>query len=108
MVERGPVAIEPVSIEDIADTRSHSRRAVEGVLLETPIRGQIIDLSEGGLGVESGRPLEVNRQYVFRLKTKHGRPEFRGEVRWCRLKSIGAGNGSTAPIYRSGIALVER
>ena len=107
MVESGPVAIEPVSIEDIADTRTHNRRAVKGVLLETPIRGQIIDLSEGGLGVESGRPLEVHRQYVFRLKTKHGRPEFRGEVRWCRLKSVGSEDGATAPVYRSGIALVE-
>ena len=107
MVESGPVAIAPVAIEDLVDARAHSRRAVAGVLLETPIPGQIIDLSEGGLGVESGQPLEVHHQFVFRLKTRHGRPEFRGEVRWCRLKSVGSEDGATAPVYRSGIALVE-
>ncbi len=76
--------------------------------LEGPIKGQIVDLSEGGLGVESSQPLEVLKRYVFRLKSGRARPEFLGEVRWCRLESVGSGDGKKAPVYRAGIVILER
>lgn len=108
MLESGSVLIEPVLGEQKKGLRSHTRRKAEDVGLEAPIKGRIIDLSEAGLGVESSQPLEVCRQYVFRMRTRRARPEFLGEVRWCRLESLGSGDGKTAPVYRAGIALVER
>ena len=108
MPESGAVLIEPAAGEQHKPLRGHARRKVENVGLESPIKGEIKDLSEAGLGVESSQPLEVGRQYVFRMRTRRARPEFLGEVRWCRLESLGSGDGNSAPVYRAGIALVER
>jgi len=108
MLESGSVLIEPVLGKPHKGLRSHTRRKVEDVGLEVPIKGRIVDLSEAGLGIESSQPLEVRKQYVFRLRTRRAHPEFLGEVRWCRLKSLGSGAGETAPVYSAGIALVRR
>lgn len=107
MIEPGPVVIEPDPKQSPSKPlRSHTRRRVEDVRVEVPIRGQIVDLSESGLGIESSQPLEVGRRYAFRLKTRRARPEFLGEVRWCRLESFGSGQND--PVYRAGVELVER
>lgn len=108
MPELGPVAIEPVSSDRYDRLRGQSRRKVNGVSLEEPIKGQIVDLSETGLGVESSRPLEVLKRYVFRLRTGRARPEFLGEVRWCKLESLGSGDGKKAPVYRAGVVILKR
>ncbi len=107
MLQPGPVIIEPDRQKDPdRPLRDHTRRKVQDVRLEAPIRGHIVDLSESGLGIESPQPLEVRKRYVFRFNTRRARPEFLGEVRWCRLESFGS--GEAAPVYRAGIALVDR
>ena len=108
MTELGPIVIEPALSDRYDRPRGHPRRKVDHVSLEGPIKGLIVDLSEAGLGVESSQPLEVRRRYVFRLSTGRARPEFLGEVRWCRLESVGSGDGKKEPVYRAGIALLER
>jgi len=108
MTQLGPVAIDPALSDRYDRPRFHPRRKVDRVGLEGPIKGLIVDLSEGGLGVESSQPLEVLKRYVFRLKSGRARPEFLGEVRWCRLESVGSGDGKKAPIYRAGIVILER
>jgi len=108
MTELGPVVIEPALGDRHDQPRGHPRRKVDGVSLEEPIKGLIVDVSEGGLGVESSQPLEVLRRYAFRLRTGRARPEFLGEVRWCRLESVGSGDGKKAPVYRAGVVILER
>ena len=108
MTELGPVVIESALSDRYDRPRGHPRRKVDRVSLVDPIKGLIVDLSEAGLGVESSQPLEVLRRYVFRLSTRRARPEFLGEVRWCRLESVGSGDGKKAPVYRAGVVLLER
>jgi len=108
MTQLQPVVIEPALSDPYDRTRGYPRRKVERVGLEGPIKGLIVDLSEGGLGVESSQPLEVLKHYVFRLKTARARPEFLGEVRWCRLEEVGSGDGKKPPVYRAGVVILER
>ncbi|MGB5161919.1 MAG: PilZ domain-containing protein [Thermoanaerobaculia bacterium] len=108
MTELGPVVIEPALSDRHDRPRDHPRHKVDRVSLEEPIKGRIVDLSESGLGIESSQQLEVLGRYVFRLSTGKARPEFLGEVRWCKLESLGSRDGKKAPIYRAGVALLER
>ena len=108
MTQLGPVVIEPALSDRYDRPRGYPRRKVARVSLEGPIKGLIVDLSETGLGVESSEPLEVLKHYVFRLRTARARPEFLGEVRWCRLDSVGSGDGKKAPVYRAGVVILER
>ena len=89
------------------DERLHRRDPAIGFTLRNPVAGRVVDISAGGLGIESPRPLNVRNQYPFTLSIGKSKARVRGEVRWCKL--VGTyllESGEPAPTYRVGVAFV--
>jgi hypothetical protein len=94
-------------IDGDSDLRRYPRARVEGAVTSNPVPGEVIDTSEGGLGVRSHIPLHVGERNSFYLKKGSTRVKFRGEVRWCHFQdATKLDSGDVVPVYRSGIALL--
>lgn len=89
-----------------SDRRTKSRRFAASNFVAGAITGKLVDVSESGLGLEAQQALPVLKQGTFTLDIGKARPQFRGEVRWCRLISTTASEtGETIPVYRAGVSL---
>ncbi len=103
--------IKPVALflDGQSDRRGHPRKSAESTFVAGSISGRLVNMSESGLGLETQKPLPVLKQGTFTLGIGKARPQFRGQVRWCRLTGTASlADGETAPVYRAGIALVSR
>ena len=90
------------------DERRHRRDPGNGLTLRNPVAGQVVDISAGGLGIESLRPLNLRVEYPFSLSAGAKNTRVQGEVRWCRLVgTTRLESGEPSPIYRSGVALLS-
>lgn len=68
--------------------------------------GQVLNLSLGGLAIETTTALRIGSSYAFRVEFDDHRVRIRATVRWCRLiRTIAKGNGEVAAIYRAGLQL---
>ena len=70
--------------------------------------GRVINLSLGGLALESTTGLGTGSHHSFQVAL--GQKPFRieAEVRWCRLtETVGRGCGEVVPIYRAGLAFSQ-
>jgi hypothetical protein len=67
---------------------------------------EIIDLSVGGIAIESSRRLTVGREYFMRLQAQSHSLEVRGTVIWSRIVDNKEGPfGQRSPVYVSAIRL---
>jgi hypothetical protein len=90
------------------DERRRRRDPGNGLTLRNPVAGQVVDISAGGLGIESPRPLNLHVEYPFTLYMGDSKTRVRGEVRWCKLVGTSPPeSGEPAPIYRTGIAILD-
>lgn len=73
--------------------------------------GRVIDLSLGGMGIETMTALRIGSRHTFSTfsVTFAERPvTVEAEIRWCRLtQTIGKGPGEVAAIYRAGLAFTR-
>ena len=99
--------LDAMIIDGQADRRHFPRRNAASTFVAGSISGDLVNMSESGLGLLTQQPLPVLKQGTFTLDIGSTRPKFRGEVRWCRLTGTAAvGEGDTVPVYRSGVALL--
>lgn len=91
----------------IDERRAHPRRAIQGVHVHNGVViGELLNLSAGGLAIETTSSLRVGARYSFRI----GRPwmsfKVTGLVRWSRLARTRHGRaGEVTPIFVAGIAI---
>jgi hypothetical protein len=91
-------------IPQYEEPRGFERQQVHGIHLYLPVRGRIINVSEGGIGIEAHRPLRVATRAVFEAQGNKARMELYGEVRWCYLVERLPLNSPA--LYRAGITLI--
>lgn len=88
------------------EKREHPRL----VLRHTGIRnglliGRVINMSLGGLALESTTGLRTRSRHSFRVTLGERPFEIEAEVRWCRLtRTVGKGSGEVVPIFQAGLA----
>ena len=91
------------------ERRRYPRRPAKSIPVSGPVNGELIDMSEAGFAIETRNRPSLKRRGIFRLEMGANRPDFFGQVQWVRLTGIDPlPNGESTPIYRAGIALVDR
>lgn len=75
-------------------TRAHHRKWV----------GVVLDLSLGGLAIETTCGLEIGSQHQLRLTRGSRQVEVEGVIRWCRLaRTVRLADRDVMPVYRAGL-----
>ncbi len=69
------------------------------------LSGRILNLSQGGLAIETGSALRVGARYRFKVTGGERPADFEGRILWCRLRRTRPAGGDVEPIYRAGIGL---
>ena len=87
------------------ERRAHPRlRTRQTTIRNALLVGRVVDLSVGGLGLETTTGVRIGSRHSFTVAVGERPFRVEGEVRWCRLtQTIGRGEGEVAPIYRAGI-----
>ncbi len=87
--------------------RRHGLEDVRGSLLFSH-QCRILNLSAGGLAVESATPLAPGRSYTLKIEHEERTIPLSGTVAWCRLQGTRRNEKSEAvPVYAAGIELGE-
>ncbi|MDX1501817.1 MAG: PilZ domain-containing protein [Thermoanaerobaculia bacterium] len=90
------------------ERRGTARTGVAGTRLRSPtLEVRLLDLSEGGLAVESNEALRIGARYRFTLEGEGaaGGESFVATVLWCRLhRTLPRSGGDVLPVYRAGLA----
>lgn len=93
-------------IDGDTELRKYARSTVDGAVTSTPVSGEVVDTSEGGLGVRTRKPLRVGDRNAFHIHKGKTRVRYQGEIRWCHFEdSKRLESGDVVPVYRSGVAL---
>lgn len=99
----GRTDLAPLILDDI---RLQPRYATREIQLEFPVRGQVVDVSETGIGLESPQKLIVGASFTFRVRNRSKTLCLPGRVEWCRLTGTRTGEGGEViPVFRSGVAI---
>jgi hypothetical protein len=96
----------------VQDKRQHKRFKVpvEGLIgrLDDDQLVDIIDLSVGGIAIESDHRLAVGREYLIRLQARRHSLEVRGTVIWSRIVDNNEDLfGQRSSVYVSAMRLQE-
>lgn len=87
--------------------RRHGLEDVRGSLLFS-YQCRIVNLSAGGLAVESAAPLATGRSYTLKVDHDGRQIPLSGTVAWCRLQGTRKDQeGDSVPVYAAGIELGE-
>ena len=87
-------------------TQRDTRYPVEGVevRLSTVESGSAINVSLGGVAIETEKYLRVGHCYPLRFKRPIGEVSVRAKVVWSRLiRTLANGHGEVHAVYRSGL-----
>ena len=72
------------------------------------LTGQVVNLSLGGLAMESTTGLRIGSRHGFRIKFADKTFRVEGKICWCRLsRTVRRREGEVVPIFRTGIAFTE-
>ena len=86
--------------------RRFPRYEVAGVdgHLVVPIRIRVINVSLGGMALETHSYLQFGRAYTLRLEGGERRLSLTGTVAWCSLRQTAKSeDGEVLPVYRAGL-----
>ena len=88
------------------ENRLHPRLTIQHTGIQNVfLVGRVMNLSLGGLGLESTTGLRIGSQHSFRVSVGSKPFKVDGEVRWCRLtQTVSKGRGDVVAIYRAGLA----
>lgn len=91
---------------DPGEQRHHPRLTPRNTSIRNGfLSGRVLDLSLGGLSLESTTGLRIGSRHTFRVDLGDRRFRIAGVVRWCRLtETVGKGGGEVVAIYRAGLA----
>ena len=90
------------------DRRHRVRTRSTGLRILRPFRGEIVNVSGLGLGVETSRGLKVRQEY--KIVIRHGLriKRLNGQVKWCSMgRSAGSQSASESLVFKVGIALED-
>ncbi|MFZ5906180.1 MAG: PilZ domain-containing protein [Nitrospirota bacterium] len=91
------------------ENRKNTRYAVKGLkgnLMYTSDL-EVLNISIDGAAVETGRRLELNREYSFRMQDNNLDVTLRGRVVWAVLVCGKGGTAGFLPRYRAGIQFTD-
>jgi hypothetical protein len=95
-------------IQESGDPRGQQRYAAEDIAVEFPIDAAVVDVSESGMGIESGQQLRVGADYVFRVQMGDQSFGLPGKVEWCRFAGTKAADGAErAVVYKAGVSFAH-
>jgi len=90
------------------ERRSYGRRPLRYLTLVSPVRGEVMNLSEGGMCVEAVGRLAINVECYFTLSHRGESFRISGFVRWCRLsRTLQTDSGDSVPIYVAGVSVKD-
>ena len=88
--------------------RRHRRYRTENLLIDNPVVGRVVNLSQTGFGIETLESLAVGESYLFRVRLGEKHLRLPGRIQWCRLTATeAAGDSDLQPVYKAGVALAE-
>ena len=87
--------------------RRHRRYRTENLLIDNPVVGRVVNLSQTGFGIETLESLAVGESYLFRVRLGEKHLRLPGRIQWCRLTVETAGDSLAQPFYKAGVALAE-
>lgn len=93
-----------------SERRRHPRYEVSGLRgsLVVPIEIRVINLSLGGMALETHSYLQFGRAYNLRLEGAGRSLALSGTVAWCSLKGTRKSeHGEVLPVYRAGLRFEE-
>ena len=80
---------------------------MRSVQVLNPVKGNVLDMSESGLGIETRGPFSVPEEVHVSIGQAVACAKIRAEVRWCVLvRTESFDNGDVIPIFRSGLAFL--
>jgi len=89
------------------EKRQHPRLTLRHTSIRNGLLvGRVINMSLGGLALESTSGLRTGSHHAFRMALGERSFTVEGEVRWCRLtRTARSRSGEVLPIFRAGLAL---
>jgi hypothetical protein len=94
-----------LNLQQGAEDRSQQRYATRDIAVQFPIGAAVIDISESGMGIESGQQLRVGASYVFRVQMGPKSFGLPGKVEWCRFaRTKGKSGIDRTPVYKAGVS----
>lgn len=88
------------------EKRNHPRLTIRHTGIHNGLLvGRVINMSLGGLALESTTGLRTGSCHSFRVALGDQPFKIEAEVRWCRLtRTVGRGSGDVVPIFHAGLA----
>lgn len=92
------------------ERRDHQRFVGDDVTLRSlRLRAKALDLSQGGLGIETLQQPLIGSEYGFQVHHRKTVAEIEARVRWCVLKrTIRTPAGDVLPVFQAGLDLIEK
>src|SRR4030042_5373261 len=90
--------------------RRHKRYAVNGVHGNVlyPADLEVLNISIDGAAIETTKRLELNREYILKIKHKDSVLNLRGRIIWSNLTyREKKGSGEITPVYRAGVRFTD-
>jgi hypothetical protein len=88
--------------------RRHVRFGARALPVQSPVFGAAIEISDGGMRLESTAPLVVGGSYTFRLAYGARYLNLPGRVAWCRPHRLQITERGSCTIYQAGVELRRR
>ncbi len=85
--------------------RQSVRFGAVGLRVQSPVFGAAVEISEGGLRLESTTPLVVAGSYLFRLNHGVRFLDLPGRVAWCRPVRLEVSARGRRTVYQAGVEL---
>lgn len=92
------------------ERRRHKRLIVKGIQRNVPhsLNSKIINISVGGLAVETTKKLEINKEYDLKINYRGNAFRLKGRVIWALLTRIEKKeSGDIIPVYKGGMKFHE-
>lgn len=90
------------------EKRSYGRRPLRYLTLVSPVRGEVLNVSQGGMCLEAVGRLAIGTECHFTLSNQGDVFRVSGFVRWCRLsRTLQTDDGDSVPIYVAGVSIKD-
>jgi hypothetical protein len=90
------------------ERRCRPRHRALYLRFHSPMPGEIVNLSEFGMAIETLIDLPRGYELTFRLRRNGGYLELRGWIRWCRAaRAISTSDGKELKVFHSGVEFDE-
>lgn len=96
------------TVFDGQSIRREQRFPTRTLLVDAPIAGRVVNVSERGISIESREKVRVGANYLFRVRNTRKALSVPGRVEWCRLTGTRPDDwGEPEAVYQAGISLAE-